>query len=207
MESFLSGVVAGYGIAIPVGAIATYLVALTARTSFLVGGSAAVGVASADGIYATLAVLGGAALADSISAVATPLRWASCVVLLLLAARIGFVAVLEYRAPHLAGNGRGVIRSPGRAYVVLLGATLLNPATVVYFAALVLGAQAGTIVATGDRVAFVAGAFVASASWQLMLAGGGSVLGRLLTGRRGRLVTGAASAVLIGALALWTLRG
>jgi hypothetical protein len=39
-------------------------------------------------------------------------------------------------------------------------------------------------------------------SWQLVLAGGGAFLGRVLTGSRGRLVTGLASSVLIGVLAV-----
>lgn len=207
MESFWSGVVAGYGIAIPVGAIGAYLVALTARTSFTVGGSAALGVAAADGVYATVAVLGGAAVAELVGTVAEPLRWGSFAVLLGLACRIAFVGIREFRAPHLAKNGRRVVERATSAFVVLLGATLVNPATIVYFAALVLGAQADTIVASADRIAFVAGAFLASASWQLMLAGGGSMLGRLLTGARGRLATSLVSAVLIAALAVWTVAG
>ena len=207
METFGSGLLAGYGIAIPVGAIGAYLVALTARTSFTVGASAALGVASADGLYALLAVLGGAALADAVSSVAGPLRWASFVVLLPLAARIGYVGVREFVSPNLVRNGRGLVENPWRAYVVLLGATVLNPATIAYFAALVLGAQAGTGLSAEERAAFVIGAFLASASWQLLLAGSGSVLGRVLTGPPGRLVTALASAVLVGALAVWMLLG
>jgi arginine exporter protein ArgO len=207
VETFWSGVLAGYGIAVPVGAIGAYLVALTARTSFGVGASAALGVASADGLYALLAVLGGAALADAVSSVATPLRWTSFVVLVLLAAWMGIVGVREYLSPPPPRNGRRLVQGRWRAYVVLLGATVLNPATIVYFAALVIGAEAGTDLSTGERAAFVAGAFLASASWQLTLAGGGSALGRVLTGASGRLMTALASAALIAALAVWMLLG
>lgn len=203
----MSGVVAGYGIAIPVGAIAAYLVALTARTSFVVGGAAALGVASADGIYALVAVAGGAALADVVSSVAEPLRWASFVVLLGLAVRMAVLGVREFHSPHGGADGRRLVMRPVQAYVVLLGATLLNPTTIVYFTALVMGSQADGVLAMEERVAFVSGAFLASASWQLLLAGGGSVLGRLLTGRRGRLVTALTSAGLIVALAVWMLIG
>jgi arginine exporter protein ArgO len=49
---------------------------------------------------------------------------------------------------------------------------------------------------------FVVAVFAASASWQLLLAGGGAFLGRLLTGHRGRLVTALASSLLIAALAV-----
>ena len=48
----------------------------------------------------------------------------------------------------------------------------------------------------------VAGAFLASASWQLLIAGGGSLVGRLLTGERGRLVTALVSSVVIAVLAV-----
>lgn len=203
---FGSGLVAGYGIAVPVGAIGAYLVALTARTSFLVGGSAALGVASADGLYALVAVLGGTVVAAAVGGVAEPLRWVSLVVLLALALRTGLVSVREYARPHAVAR-RVVVRSPVRAYVVLLAATLLNPATVVYFAALVLANRAGTATSAVDGALFVLGAFLASASWQLLLAGSGAALGRFLTGRVGRLLTGLLSAVLIVALALWMVLG
>lgn len=206
MEVFGSGLVAGYGIAVPVGAIGTYLVVLTARTSFLVGGSAALGVASADGLYALVAVLGGTVVAAAVGGLAGPLQWVSLAVLLVLAIRTGAVSVREYVRPHAVAR-REVVRSPVRAYVVLLAATLLNPATVVYFTALVLANRAGAASSAVDGTLFVLGAFLASASWQLLLAGSGAALGRFLTGRIGRLLTGLLSAVLIGALALWMVLG
>ena len=89
-----------------------------------------------------------------------------------------------------------------RAYLGILGLTLLNPATVSYFAALVLG-RGGA----GGGGWFVAGAFLASASWQLLIAGGGSLVGRLLTGERGRLITALVSSAVIAVLAvrlLWS---
>lgn len=75
-----AGLLAGYGIAVPVGAVATYLVTLTARASLRVGASAALGVATADGAYALLAVLGGTALTRLIEPIAEPLRWLSALV-------------------------------------------------------------------------------------------------------------------------------
>jgi arginine exporter protein ArgO len=79
---------------------------------------------------------------------------------------------------------------------------MLNPATVVYFAALVLGRQADGNDGIAAATAFVVAAFVASASWQLLLAAGGGVLGRLLTGARGRFLTALASSTVIAALAV-----
>jgi arginine exporter protein ArgO len=68
---------------------------------------------------------------------------------------------------------------------------------VVYFAALVLGRGDA-----GGGAPFVAGAFLASASWQLFIAGGGSLIGRLLTGERGRLITALVSSAVIAVLAV-----
>lgn len=97
---------------------------------------------------------------------------------------------------------------PARAFLTLLGITLLNPLTVLCFAALVLGGgRAGGASGPLDRAAFALAAFAASASWQLLLASGGALLGRALTGPRGRLLTALGSAALVGRLALRLLLG
>jgi arginine exporter protein ArgO len=190
--AFLAGVVAGYGVAVPVGAIAVLIAGLTARTSLRVGAAAGLGAATADGVYALVAVLGGAALAGSIAPIATPLRWIAAAVLVALAAHTAWSAL---RKP--TGAASTDTTTPGAAYLGVLGLTLLNPATVVYFAALVLG-RGGA----GGGVWFVVGAFLASASWQLLVAGGGSLVGRVLTGERGRLVTALVSSVVIAIMAV-----
>ncbi len=199
--ALVAGLLAGYGIAMPVGAVATWLVGLTARTSLRTGLSAALGVATADGMYAGIAVIGGTALAGLIAPVAGPLRAVAAMVLLVVAARGALGALREHR--------RGVpVRSgpvPGgamRAYLTLLGMTVLNPTTVLYFTALVVGGHVVSGVPVVDRVGFVLAAFLASASWQALLVGGGAVLGATLTGRRGRLVTALVSSAVIAALAL-----
>jgi arginine exporter protein ArgO len=191
--AFLSGVVAGYGVAIPVGAIGVLIAGLSARTSLRVGAAAGLGAATADGIYALIAVVGGAAVAAVVAPVATPLRWAAAVVLLGMAAMTAWGALRKRRAAVRAEKPATALR----AYVGILGLTLLNPATVIYFAALVLG-RGGE----GGGFWFVAGAFLASASWQLLIAGGGSLVGRVLTGERGRLITALISSVVIAFLAI-----
>ncbi|WP_410677217.1 LysE family transporter [Amycolatopsis sp. cmx-4-68] len=197
--ALLAGLLAGYGIAIPVGAVATYLVALTARTSLKTGLAAALGVATADGVYALVAVLGGAAIAGVIAPVARPLQLVSAGILVLLAVRGAVHALRSHRTP----TARPVTPlAPGRAYLSLLGVTLVNPTTVVYFTALVVGDRAGTAVSVPEPAVFVLAAFAASASWQALLAGGGALLGRVLTGPRGRLVTALVSSAVITALAV-----
>ncbi|MGW4946617.1 LysE family transporter [Actinoplanes sp. NPDC004185] len=257
--AFLAGAIAGYGVAVPVGAIAVLIAGLTARTSLRVGAAAGLGAATADGVYALIAVLGGAALAAAIAPISTPLRWVAAVILLVLAVHTAWSA-LRKRATQAApptpptsdgaallitdedaaaaasanaggdaadsptcgthgdgtraGESAAVAGAPGetaareatakldtttasRAYLGVLGLTLLNPATIVYFAALVMG-RGGT----GGGVWFVIGAFLASASWQLLIAGGGALVGRLLTGDRGRLITAMVSSGVIAVLAV-----
>ncbi|GAA2603515.1 LysE family transporter [Actinomadura fulvescens] len=192
--ALVAGLLAGYGIAMPVGAVATYLVALTARTTLKVGVFAALGVATADGAYALAAALGGSALTPLLQPITEPLRWCSAAVLVALAARGALNALTK------PADIEETPPSPSRAYLTLLGITMLNPTTVIYFAALVLGGS----VTTGlpEQTIFVTAAFAASASWQLLLAAGGALLGRTLTGRRGQLITTLASSTLITALAL-----
>ncbi|MCX3290007.1 LysE family transporter [Streptomyces sp. NEAU-H22] len=187
--ALVAGLLAGYGIAVPVGAVGTYLVSLTARTSLRTGVCAALGVATADGLYALAATLGGTALASALRPVLGPLRWVCVLVLLALAAWGVVTALREYRGHRLATRTAPAPPSPARAYLGLLGITLLNPTTVVYFAALVLGSQASGPAGPLEQGVFVLAAFAASASWQVLLAGSGALLGRALTGHRGRLAT------------------
>ena len=118
-----------------------------------------------DGAYATLAVVAGAALSALLGPVATPLRIASGLVLLVISALTA--------AHALTSSGRIRVAAPmgpGRAYAVFFAVTAVNPTTVVYFAAVVLGNR--HLVSTpGEGVVFVLAAFLASAAWQLVLVG------------------------------------
>ena len=86
LEVVVSGLVTGWAIAIPIGAVGAFLVTLAARTSFRVGAAGALGIASVDGAYAALAVVAGTALSALLGPVATPLRIASGLALLAIAA-------------------------------------------------------------------------------------------------------------------------
>ncbi|MEV6693049.1 LysE family transporter [Micromonospora sp. NPDC051196] len=213
--AFLAGLVAGYGVAIPVGAIAVLILGLAARTSFRVGASAALGVATADGIYAGVAAFGGAVVAGWLAPLATPLRLIAAAVLLGLAGYGAWRALRPRGAarPEAGVEGRDDgpraarrgLETPIRAFAGILALTLLNPATVVYFTALVLGRV--DLGGSGIALAalFTLGVFLASASWQLLIAAGGTMVGQVLISDRGRLVTALLSSAIIGALAVATL--
>jgi arginine exporter protein ArgO len=194
----LAGLLAGYGVAVPVGAIAALIVSLTSRTSLKVGVGAALGVATADGLYCTAAALGGAALAQFVEPVAGPMRWVAMVILVGIAVKTAWTALRHRREPAKARATTARMETPVGAYLTFLGLTLLNPATIIYFTALVLGRHS----AAEHRVVWVLAAFLASASWQLVIAASGSLLGRILTGPKGRLATALASSGVIAVLAV-----
>lgn len=202
VNALVAGLLAGYGVAIPFGAISVLVVALTARTSFRVGAGAGLGVAFADGLYAAVAVLGGTALAGVIEPVAGPLRLLAVGVLLLLATHTVVGAIRQHRAPATAARDDRGLSTPGRAFGAVLGLTLLNPTTILYFGALILGRQASEPLTPAGSAIFVVAVLVASASWQLLVAGSGSLLGRLLASPRGRLGTAFVSSTLIVVLAV-----
>ncbi|MFI5261959.1 MAG: LysE family transporter [Candidatus Limnocylindrales bacterium] len=198
LSAAVAGAVAGYAIAIPVGVIAILILSTAASRGLVVGLAAGAGAASADGAYALLAALFGTAVGTALAPWLMPLRVVAAVAL----AAIGAAGLWSVRREALAtsaptpggapqaGAGPAVsgVRRPGAGatYLRFLGLTLLNPVTVIYFAALMVGLPAiGSDLA--DRLAFVVGAFVASLSWQSLLAAVGAVLHRRTAGR-GRLV-------------------
>jgi threonine/homoserine/homoserine lactone efflux protein len=171
LASFLTGVAAGYAIAIPVGAIAVLIVEIGIRRGFRTAAAAGAGAASADGLYASLAAIGGAAIAGILEPFARPLKIVAIGALLGIGLR---GLVLQLRVPRSATGSPGI---PGRArgtYARFLALTLLNPATVIYFAALIL-AVPNLGRGPAERAAFVAGAFLSSLSWQTTLAAVGAV--------------------------------
>ncbi|GAA2583011.1 LysE family transporter [Dactylosporangium fulvum] len=201
-EVVASGLLAGYGVAMPVGAIGALIAALAARTSWKVGVAAALGVATADGLFAVVAVLGGAALAGVIEPISGPLRWTAAVVLLALAAKTATDALQRRGVAATARKEDGRMSRPLGAYFALLGLTMLNPATIVYFGALVMGRRADDGLSASAEAVWVTSAFVASASWQLLIAGGGTLLGKVLTSPAGRLWTALSSSAVIAVLAV-----
>ncbi|MEU9021823.1 LysE family transporter [Actinomadura sp. NPDC048394] len=198
-----TGAVAGLGIAMQVGAVAVYLLLLSSTAPLRVGAAAALGVATVDGLYSALAIAAGSAASRMIEPVAAPLRWTAAAVLLWIAVRIVTRAFRERDAPESALGGAAGATSPGRAYLRLVGVTVLNPGTIVYFSAIVIGSRFDAFDAF-DRSVFAAAAFTASALWQMAVVMTGSALGRLLTGYRGRLATAVTAGFLIAALAVRT---
>ena len=143
-SDLLAGAVAGLAVAMPVGAIGAYLLALAARERFIVAAAAAMGVASVDGGYALVASLGGAGLRSLLQRTSTVLTVLAALVLVGLALRALQQAVRRYRADVRTIAGAGHLASPLRAYAAMVGLTAVNPATVITFSAVALAVRPGT---------------------------------------------------------------
>jgi len=201
-SSFVAGILAGYGVAIPVGAIAVLIIDTALRRGLVQGLAAGAGAATADGVYAAVAALAGAAVAALIEPVAVELRVVSVVVLVVIAGR-GFAGLAGRRSTGTMAQVPE--RPPRRTYLTFLGLTIINPMTVIYFAALILGLPAlGE--GAGAKAAFVVGAFLASLSWQSLLALGGSIFHRRLPPRL-QVVTSLVGNVIVLGFALNIARG
>ncbi|HEX4726587.1 MAG TPA: LysE family transporter [Jatrophihabitans sp.] len=196
--ALLAGLVAGYGVALPLGAIGTYLIGLGSRERFAVAVAAALGVASTDGLFAVLASLGGVGLAGLLRPVVTPLSYLAAAVLVVLTIR----TIVRAARPVPTGLVGGRRPTPVRSYLGMLALTAVNPTTLIYFVAIVLGGQARGLAGTfGAAVLFPLGVFGASASWQLVLAGSGLLLGRTLSRPGGRRAVALISGLIMLALA------
>lgn len=180
MNSFLLGILAGFGIAIPVGAIAVLIVQVGIRCGFRCSVSAGAGAATADLAYSIVAVAGGVALADLIGDIGEPFRWVSAAALVVIAV----VGLYNARKAPVPASVDARIRTEYvRTYLKFLGLTIINPMTVVYFAAVVLGLGLADGLTLAQGVWFVTGAFLASLSWQTLLAGIGAFAGSRLPRR------------------------
>jgi len=182
MAAFWEGVLAGYGIAIPVGVIAILIVEIGLRRGFLSAFMAGAGAASADLIYAALAAVAGEAVSEALTPHALILRIASAGVLIGLGG-YGLWQLWRNRQPTGAEPKPGDGRSPSAIYLQFLGLTLLNPLTIAYFGALILGSEPGLLATAVDRTAFILGAALSSLSWQSFIAGMGAVANRRLSPR------------------------
>ena len=176
LEAAIAGAAAGFAIAIPVGAIAVLIIQTSLTRGFPSGVAAAAGAATADGIYATIAALAGFAITEVIGSLAIPLRIVGGLVLVAIGVR-GILALRTGGASFAraaAGDGPPTREPLSRTYLSLLGLTLLNPATVLYFAALTVGLP--FLAGVGERLVFSASASTASLVWQICLAAFGAAL-------------------------------
>ncbi|MET0955607.1 MAG: LysE family transporter [Cryobacterium sp.] len=180
-----AGLLAGWGVAVPLGAIGLLLVRHALVGGFRAGAAAALAVALVDGAYCAVAVTLGAVVSPVIRSWGAAPQVVAGLVLIVLG-----VFGLTRPLPGPAGDpGPKPRASPVRIFLTFLGLTAINPATLLYFGALTAALPHELGVARAPAV-FVAGVLVASLAWQLGLALLGAVGGGRI-GARGRAVLSA----------------
>lgn len=189
MASFITGIIAGLAIAMPPGAVTGLIIRTGLQRGFRAALAAGWGAATVDFVYCSIAVLAGAAFIPLLGAIEGPLRAVTGIVLI----GLGLFGIARSRADVPADRpvgGRDLVAT----YLRFMGITMVNPATLAYFAAIAFGFS-GAVLA--DPGAFVIGVFGASLVWQSLLALiGGSLHGRL-GGRSRAILTVVANGVVV----------
>lgn len=162
----MQGLIAGYGIAIPIGPIAILIIELGIRRGFSVAFCAGVGAASADLIYSTLASLAGTFLVSILKPYAPVIHTISALALI----GLGLWLLYSSRMKKTTEVDESRISTRSGAYCFVFGMTLLNPLTIAYFTTLILGLKSNIAGSADYVVSFVSGAFLASLSWQSVVA-------------------------------------
>jgi threonine/homoserine/homoserine lactone efflux protein len=194
---FLQGLLLGFSIAAPVGPIGLLCIQRTLARGRLHGFVSGLGAASADSLYGIVAALGLTAMRSFLLGWQFWLQLGGGVFLVCLGGR-----TLLAR-PATSARGPADDRGLGAAYLSILLLTLANPATVLAFFAVFAGlgiSPAGTPAA----ILLVAGVFLGSAAWWLVLSLIAGLLRRHLTDGRMRLVNIIAGSSIL-ALGLWSL--
>lgn len=182
MTALGAGVLAGLALAVPVGAIGVLLVQEGATRGLRTAAAAASAVATVDVLYCLTAVCAGSALAPVITSWGAWPRRVGGVLLVAIAVTSAALAsspagATDAQSPQETSQARGIQR-----YVLFLTLTAVNPATLIYFAALVAALPAVTT-SGSTAVLFTLGVGLASLMWQLFLASLGAAL-RWKTGAR-----------------------
>jgi threonine/homoserine/homoserine lactone efflux protein len=161
----IRGFLLGFAIAASPGPIFFLCLRRTLLRGWRIGFLSGLGVATADGFYAAIAIFGIAAVATFLAGASRWLALAGGVPLIVLGLRsmIERPAVAEQQQPATA-------RSLASAYGSTLGLTITNPATIISFAALAAALGAGLSGGFIKPVTVVLGVFAGSATWWALLA-------------------------------------
>lgn len=181
MSYFLQGALAGYGIAIPVGAIAVLIVETGLRRGFRAGFAAGAGAAAADTLYASLAIIAGEALSTILFPYGDAIKLVGGVILLGIGAYGIWMTVRASR--EVPGSKSMEPVEERNIFFQFLALTIFNPLTIVYFSIIILGGGVEDITRPIEGFVFVAGAALASLSWQTLLAGIGAFAHERMTPR------------------------
>lgn len=199
IAAFAGGLLAGIGVAAPLGAIGILLLREGLANGFKEAAPAAAAVALLDTGYCALAVIVGAAAAPVVDS------WGAVPVLLggLALTALGGEGLYKTFAGGPPVHHEPPPAARGRRFLIFAGLTAVNPATLVYFAALTAG-LGGALGSPAAAAAFVLGVAAASLSWQLGLVLAGHAFRGRVSVRAQRLlnVAGHSLVLALGAAAI-----
>jgi threonine/homoserine/homoserine lactone efflux protein len=169
---FLRGLLIGLAIAATVGPMFMFCVQHTLQKGYLYGLLSGLGIATADGVYASIASFGLTTITTFLVHQQSWLRLIGGLFLLYLGIRTLLSKPAEKAAAVQGGNLLG-------GYLSTLALTLTNPTTILSFTAIFMGIGLGS---TGGNYVtatlVVLGVFLGSTCWWLILTGSLSLLRR-----------------------------
>jgi threonine/homoserine/homoserine lactone efflux protein len=194
LGTFARGLALGLAVAAPVGPMSLLCMRQTLARGFFAGLVSGLGIATADGVYGAVAAFGLVAITDLLIGQQSWLRLVGGVVMVYLG-----VGALRTRAAEGAtvDGGSGLARS----YLGTFALTLMNPSTILSFVALFAGLGLGGVGGESDAsaaIAIVAGVFLGSTLWWLMVTGGIAVARARVSARVQRSINLVAGLALIG---------
>jgi threonine/homoserine/homoserine lactone efflux protein len=189
------GFILGFAIAAPVGPIGLLCIQRTLNQGQLVGLASGLGAATADAVYGAVAAFGLTLVSAFLIEQQFWLGLIGGLFLCYLGVRTLLAAPAERAA---ASEAKGV----GGAYVSTFLLTITNPMTILAFVAIFAGAglaAGGSTSGSSNGTAgwIVAGVFLGSAAWWLLLSGGVALLRRHISARVLLWVNRAAGAILV----------
>lgn len=171
---FFKGLVFGFLLAATVGPMWVLCLRRTLAAGTLVGLASGMGIAVADAMYGAVAAFGLAAVSSFLLGQGFWLGLAGAAFLLWL----GSKTLLARPVPIEVGNGAAdaSARDLAAAFFSTLGLTLANPPTILAFAAIFAGLGLASNADYAAAAVIVAGVFLGSAAWWMILAAGAGQL-------------------------------
>jgi threonine/homoserine/homoserine lactone efflux protein len=199
LSVFLRGLAIGFGIAAPVGPIGILCFRRTMADGRAVGFAAGLGAATADALYGAVAAFGLTLVSSALVGQRVWLQAVGGVFLCYLGIRTWLAAPAA--TEKTARRGPGLVS----AWATTFALTVTNPTTILSFAAIFAGlGLGGGAGGYGSASIMVAGVFLGSAFWWLLLSTGVGFLRSSITPARLRWVNRGA-AVIIAAFGLGAL--
>jgi threonine/homoserine/homoserine lactone efflux protein len=171
VDVFITGLIAGIALAIPLGPMAILLISTTIKHGRGIGVYGAAAMASVDFSYAALVFAFGNAIVGALNEWVLPMRIAGSAILVFVALKIFLEArkSSKLESPELGNSPTSRLKT----YVKFFGLTVLNPATAFYFVGITPGvaamASSGASANGFSVMQFAFGVFVGSIVWQMSL--------------------------------------